>query len=186
MPLAPIDAIETARLTLVPVADEHLDDLLAVNGDDEVTRFVPYKTWTSRGDAEAWLARMAALVATGTTHQLVLKRRADGRAIGTLLLFKYDEGSQRIELGYALGRDAWGQGLMGEAVTAACDHAFGAMGIRRIEAEVNPANTASCALLERAGFVHEGTMRQRWTGKGVTYDTRMYGLLGADRRETVA
>ena len=175
-----IERIETPRLALVPVAAEHLDDLLAINGDERVTRFLPYATWASREDGEAWLARMAGIVATGTAQQLVLLRRSDGKAIGTLLLFKYDAGSRRIELGYALGHASWRQGLMAEAVRAACRHAFSAMDIRRIEAEVNPANVASCGLLEKVGFRLEGTLRQRWTGKGVTYDTNLYGLLAQD------
>ena len=177
MPLAPIRSIESKRLVLVPVTAEHLDDLLEVNGDDRVTQFVPYRTWASRQDGEAWLARMSALTETGAAHQLVLQRKLDGRVVGTLLIFKFDEGSQRVEIGYALGRAFWGHGLMGEAVRAVCEHAFCAMGVRRIEAEVNPTNTASCGLLSRVGCVLEGPLRQRWTAKGATYDTRMYGLL---------
>lgn len=179
-----VDSIETPRLRLVPVADEHLDDLLAVNGDDEVTRFVPYRTWTSREDGAAWLSRINSLTATGTARQFVLKRKDDDRAIGTLLLFKYDQGSRRIELGYALGRAAWHQGYMQEAVAGACGHAFSVLGVRRIEAEVNPDNAASCRLLSRLGFRLEGRFRQRWTAKGLTYDTNMYGLLVQDWHES--
>jgi [ribosomal protein S5]-alanine N-acetyltransferase len=49
--------------------------------------------------------------------------------------------------------------------------------VRRIEAEVNPANTASNALLLGLGFTHEGTARQRWVAKGRAYNTNLYGLL---------
>jgi len=186
MPLPPISSIEGTRLSLVPVAAEHLDDLLVVNGDEQVTRFVPYATWTCREDGERWLARMTALVEGGTAHQLVLRRKLDARVVGTLLLFKFDEQSRRIELGYALGRSCWGLGLMQEAVTAACRHAFGAMELRRVEAEVNPVNEASCSLLTRVGFVLEGTLRQRWTAKGSTYDTNIYGLLADEWRAAVS
>ena len=181
MPLRRTDRIDTPRLALVPVAEEHLADLLAMNGDDQVTAFVPYPTWTSLEDGVAWLARVSAHVESGTAEQLVLRRKPDGQVVGTLLLFKHDEGSRRIELGYALARPCWGQGYMREAVLAACGHAFSALGIRRIEAEVNPANTASCKLLAHAGFQLEGRLRQRWTSKGVTYDTNLYGLLRDDR-----
>jgi RimJ/RimL family protein N-acetyltransferase len=175
-----IQPFDTPRLTLRPVAAADLADLLAVNGDPAVTRFLPYATWQSVADGEAWLARMAALAGRGEGRQLVLASRADGRVLGTLLLFRHDEGSARLEIGYALGRASWGQGLMREAVRGACAHAFEALGIRRIEAEVNPANTASCRLLEALGFVHEGTLRQRWVAKGQTYDTRLYGLLAGE------
>jgi ribosomal-protein-alanine N-acetyltransferase len=180
MPLRRTFRIDTPRLALVPVTGEHLPDLFEMNRDDQVTAFVPYPTWTSLDDGVAWLARVSAHVESGTAEQLVLQRKPDGKVIGTLLLFKHDEGSRRIELGYALARACWGQGFMREAVQAACEHAFSVLDIRRIEAEVNPANTASCRVLANAGFHLEGRLRQRWTSKGVTYDTNLYGLLLGD------
>ena len=182
MPFPNVPRIETPRLLLRPVAAADLPDLLEVNGDPEVTRFLPYETWRSLADAEAWLARMQAMAAAGTGQVFALVRRSDAKVVGDLLLFKYDEGSARVELGYVLGRAHWRQGLMREAVAAACACAFEELGMRRIEAEVNPENAASCTLLQQVGFIFEGTLRQRWSAKGETYDTNMYGLLAADRR----
>lgn len=172
-----ITQIDAGRIALRPVAATDLPALLAINGDPLVTQFLPYATWQTLEDGAAWLARMEALGATGTGQQLVVVRRADAAVIGTLLLFKHDAGSQRIELGYVLGRDHWGQGLMREALQAVCGHLFDSRGMRRIEAEVNPANVASCRLLTRVGFTLEGTLRQRWVGKGVAYDTHVFGCL---------
>jgi [ribosomal protein S5]-alanine N-acetyltransferase len=149
-----------------------------------VTRFLPYATWQSLADGTAWLQRMEALQATGTGRQLVLERTSDGKAIGTVLLFKHDEASQRLEVGYTLARACWGQGLMTETLRAVCEHAFSEMQLRRLEAEVNPANVASCELLRRCGFLLEGTLRRRWFGKGALYDTNIYGLLRDDARDT--
>ena len=177
MPCPAVTRLESARLVIRPVAAGDLDDLLEVNGDPEVTAFLPYAAWLSAADGMAWLGRMQALAATGAGQQLVAARKADAKVIGTLLLFKYEETSRRIELGYVLGRAHWHQGYMQEAVAALCGLAFGALDIRRIEAEVNPANLPSCRLLERLGFVHEGRLRQRWVAKGATYDTHVYGCL---------
>jgi RimJ/RimL family protein N-acetyltransferase len=179
-----IEAIATPRLLLRPVAPGDLPDLLAVNGDDAVTQFLPYASWQGLEDGQAWLLRMLALHSAGTGQQLVLERQADGRVLGGLLLFKLDAPSARLELGYVLGRAHWGQGLMAEAATAACAHVFGTMGMRRIEAEVNPLNRGSNLLLQRLGFVLEGTLRQRWTAKGASYDTHIYGCLRDDWRRT--
>ena len=175
-----ITHIEADRVALRPVAATDLPALLAINGDPQVTQFLPYATWLSLDDGAAWLARMEALGATGTGQQLVVVRRADAAVIGTLLLFKHDAGSQRLELGYVLARAHWGQGLMREALQAVCGQLFGALGVRRIEAEVNPANVASCRLLTRVGFTLEGTLRQRWVGKGVAYDTHVFGCLSQE------
>lgn len=180
MPFPAVDRIEAERVSVVPVSAAHLDDLFAVNGDDEVTRFLPYASWRSPDDAQAWLARMEALAAAGTGRQFAVVERAHGRAIGGVLLFRHDEGSRRIELGYVLGRAHWRQGLMREAAAATCMHAFEHLGLRRIEAEVNPANTASCGLLTKLGFRHEGTLRQRWLARGAAYDTHLFGLLAGE------
>jgi RimJ/RimL family protein N-acetyltransferase len=180
MPFVPIESICAERLALRPVAERDLPDLLEINGDPEVTRFLPYATWQSLDDGAAWLRRMETLGSTGAGQQLVVARNEDGKVIGTVLLFKFDEGSARVELGYVLGRPYWKQGLMGEALEAVCAHAFSAMGIRRMEAEVNPMNHGSNGLLQRVGFSLEGTMRQRWVAKGVAYDTNFYGYLAED------
>ena len=180
MALPTFEPVHTARLTIRPVQANDLPDLLAVNGDDAVTHFLPYASWGGLDDGTAWLARMQALDAAGTGIQLAIEQRADGRVLGGVLLFNFNEGSARIELGYVLGRAHWRQGVAREAITAVCDQAFGPLGIRRIEAEVNPDNHASNNLLQRIGFVLEGRARQRWVAKGQTYDTQLYGCLASE------
>jgi RimJ/RimL family protein N-acetyltransferase len=180
MPLVAPPPMETARLRVRPVEARDLPALLRVNSLDAVTALLPYATWSSMADAEAWLARMESIVATGSALQFVVAGRADDRAIGTCLLFRHDEGSARAELGYVLGRDHWGGGFMREALEALIDAAFGPMRLRRLEAEVDTRNAASAALLRRLGFGREGLLRQRWITKGEARDMEMFGLLAAE------
>ena len=180
MPLQSLPAIRTARVVVRTVAESDLADLLEVNGDDEVTRFLPYATWQGPDDAAAWLARIEALCATGTARQLVIERLSDRKVIGTVLVFRFDEPSARVELGYVLGRAHWRQGYAKEALQAVCRHAFVEMGIRRIEAEARPDNVASNELLLALGFTHEGRLRKRWVDKGEAHDTNIYGCLVED------
>ena len=180
MPLPLPIRVESDRLLIRPVDAADIDDLLLANGDDEVTRFLPYASWRSVADGMAWLERMKKLEGAGTASQLVVIEKASRLAVGTCLLFRYDEGSARAELGYVLGRRHWGRGTMREALAALVTQLFGSGSLRRLEAEVDPRNVASCRLLERLGFRNEGLLRQRWTAKGASYDTRFYGLLGDD------
>lgn len=186
MPLPSIDAVVTPRTTLREVCESDLQDLMEVNGDPEVTRFLPYATWTSLADATAWLDLMNKVVASGVARQLVIVSNADNKVIGTALLFKFDEGSKRLELGYALGRAHWKQGLAREALGALLAHAFTGLHIRRVEAQVNPANLASNALLRSLGFTQEGYLRERWVAKGSTYGVNIYGLLAAEWQANAA
>jgi RimJ/RimL family protein N-acetyltransferase len=178
----PVERLPSARLWLRPVDAADLPDLLEVNGDEVATRFLPYAAWRDMDDAEAWFARTQALVAAGGAQQLVLEQRAGGRVIGSVLLFRHEPGSARIEIGYVLGRAHWRRGYAREALTALLDLLFGESGIRRVEAEVNPANAASNALLLGLGFRHEGVLRQRWVAKGVAYDVNAWGLLAPEWR----
>jgi ribosomal-protein-alanine N-acetyltransferase len=180
MSLLPFPLIHADRVALRPVDTADLADLLEINGDPEVTRFLPYATWKSESDGQAWLDRMNGLSAAGTARQLVVARRSDSKVIGTVLLFRYEPSSSRLEIGYVLGRDHWRKGYAREALALAIDHAFTQQSIRRIEAEVNPANHASNGLLRTLGFRHEGVLRQRWVDKGNAYDVNVYGLLASE------
>ena len=177
MPFQPPEPIEAERVRVRLLAESDLPALFEVNSDEAVTRLLPYATWTGPADGEAWFARMAGLQATGLALQLVVAEKASDRAIGTCLLFRLEEGSQRAELGYVLGRAHWGRGLMQEALRALIDRAFGPMGLRRLEAEVDVRNGASARLLQRLGFRREGLLRQRWVAKGEAKDVEIFGLL---------
>ncbi|OYU46407.1 MAG: GNAT family N-acetyltransferase [Burkholderiales bacterium PBB4] len=169
--------LETARLVVRPVCAADLQDLQVVNGDDEVTRYLPYATWGGPADAQAWLERMEKAQAAGSTLQWVIADKVRQQVVGACLLFQYDAGSARAELGYVLGRPWWGQGLMREALAALLDSAFGSLALRRIEAEVDPRNLASGALLRSLGFSVEGILRGRWVTKGRVCDVESFSLL---------
>lgn len=66
---------------------------------------------------------------------------------------------------------------MREALTALFDFSFGGLNLHRIEADVDPRNGASLALLERLGFAREGYLRERWLIGGGIRDTVLLGLL---------
>ena len=142
-----------------------------------MTRYLPYATWQSLADGQAWFRRIEAMNATGSGLQFVVLEKSSRRVVATCLLFRYDEQSARAELGYVLGREHWGRGLMQEALSALIAYAFDTYALRRLEAEVNPANDPSNRLLQKLGFRKEGLLRQRWFNKGSAHDTHIYGLL---------
>jgi [ribosomal protein S5]-alanine N-acetyltransferase len=180
VPLTAPNPIESERLLLRLAAESDLPALLEVNSNEEVTALLPYARWESMADAEAWLRRMQGIQGTGLALQFVVVSHATGSAIGTCLLFRFEERSARAELGYVLGRPYWGQGLMREALEALVGCAFADMGLRRLEAEVDTRNGSSARLLQRLGFTKEGLLRQRWVAKGEARDVEMYGLLRSE------
>jgi hypothetical protein len=182
MPLVIPPPLETPRFVVRPLAEADLPGLMAINGDDEVTRYLPYATWRTPDDGKAWYERMRGLESTGTAVQFVVVEKTAGNPVGTCLIFRHDKGSARAELGYVLGRSHWGTGAMHEALSALLGAAFRQMGIRRLEAEVDPRNAASCRVLARLGFMKEGLLRRRWVTDGIAHDVEAWGLLADEWR----
>jgi [ribosomal protein S5]-alanine N-acetyltransferase len=169
--------ISTDRLIIRLVEHSDLPALLEVNNNDAVTRYLPYDSWKSMDDAQAWYERAMTRHETGIVWQFVIVLRESGRAIGTCLFFNFDEPSHRAETGYVLGQVYWSKGYGHEAMKGLVAYAFDTLNLRRLEAQVDPRNVASCKLLERLGFEREGLRRQNYFTKGEFSDTALYGLL---------
>jgi [ribosomal protein S5]-alanine N-acetyltransferase len=88
---------------------------------------------------------------------LVIRLRADGRLAG---MFNISEivrrAFQSAYIGYGAIAGLEGRGYMTEGMGLVLDHAFGELGLHRLEANIQPGNTASIALVRRCGFVREG------------------------------
>jgi RimJ/RimL family protein N-acetyltransferase len=69
------------------------------------------------------------------------------------------EGGPEVEIGYYLGRRAWGRGLATELARALVDRAFNELELDRLVAVVRPENEASKRVLAKAGLNPEGVAR---------------------------
>ncbi len=121
--------------------------------------------WVEGFDTEAWWAQrireQESERAARSALRFVLKARGgDGRVLGAANFNAFVWGAFRAcYLGYALDREAEGQGLMFEALTAALEHVFREVRAHRVMANHLPDNARSARLLERLGFLREGYAR---------------------------
>ncbi len=173
--------LETERLVLRPLADADRDALYRNHSDPEVMRYGLSAPWQSIEEATAFIEKDRHQRAAGEILRLAIERRADAAMIGSCALFSFEAASRRAEIGYDLARTEWGQGYAREAVGRLLEHGFGTMGLNRVEADIDPRNTASARVLEHFGFRLEGLLRGRWIVAGEMSDAAIYGLLAADR-----
>lgn len=103
-----------------------------------------------------------------------------GRPVGQASLDYIDEGDGWANLSFWLFPSAQGHGYATEAAAHLVAFAFRERGLRRITANAAAPNECSAAVLERLGFVHEGTQREKTMVDGEYVDLEFYGLL---RRE---
>jgi len=99
-----------------------------------------------------------------------------GGFLGICDLSEIDRRHKRGEIGFMLGREAWGQGYALEAMQAVVAHA-GALGLRRLAARTHLGNRRSDALLEQLGFQEEGMLRGHVLRDSERRDCRLFGLL---------
>ena len=97
--------------------------------------------------------------------------------IGTCSLFNVSKQCRRAEIGYGIAPAYWRQGYMFEAVSALLAFAFDTLAMNRLEADIDPRNTASARSLEKLGFQREGLLPERWIVDGEVSDSALYGLL---------
>jgi [ribosomal protein S5]-alanine N-acetyltransferase len=87
------------------------------------------------------------------------------------------------EIGYWLGREHWGRGIMSTAVRLVTAHAFAAdPQLCRVFAVPFATNPASARVLEKAGYAREGTLRQSVLKDGRVLDQWMYAIVRGDLR----
>jgi RimJ/RimL family protein N-acetyltransferase len=169
--------LESERLRLRAYRMQDLDALYALYSDPRVMRYWSFPPWHELAQARAYLDRVFAEDAAGTVLAWAVADRASDAFIGTATLHSLQREQARAELGYSLHPDWQGRGLAGEALRLVIAQAFGPMRLRRLEADVDPRNLASCRLLERLGFQREGLLRARWRVAGEDCDSAFYGLL---------
>jgi RimJ/RimL family protein N-acetyltransferase len=175
-----LPTLKAGEVRLRWLTADDVDDLLAVFSDPEVVRYWSQPAMTERRQAVELLERIHAHFERRDLFQWGLVLASDDRVRGTCTLAHLDATSKRAEIGYALGREHWGRGLMARALPRLLDFAFDELDLRRIEADVDPRNARSIRSLERLGFAREGLLRERWIVHDEVQDTALYGLL---RRE---
>ena len=164
--------LETPLCTLRPWRAEDAESLAELANDIDVWRNLrdgfphPY----TAADARAFLA-LTADAAPAT----FLAIEVDGRAVGGTGLHRGSD-IERLtaELGYWLGRPYWGRGVTTAAVRSLTEHGLGALELERVFAVPFEHNVASHRVLEKSGFVLEGTMRRSAIKEGRVLDQRLY------------
>jgi RimJ/RimL family protein N-acetyltransferase len=147
--------IETPRLRLRRLLPSDAPDLVALDSDPAVMRYVgsPAGTRTPEETADRVGQRI------GADHGLcgfwLVEGKDDGAFHGLGLLLPMPEGDE-IEVGYRLARRSWGRGIATEVAAALIDHAFRHLALPRLVAVVYPDNRASRRVLDKLGFTHDG------------------------------
>lgn len=181
MPL-PTPTLHTARLRLRPFADADADDLFALHTNAQVMRYWDGPRWGERGRAQRFITACREMAEGGIGARLAVERLSDMAFIGWCSLNRWNPDYRSASLGYCFDRAAWGHGYATEASWKLLGWAFDTLDLNRVQAETDTRNVASARVLEKLGFVREGTLREDCIVDGDVSDSWVYGLLRRDWR----
>lgn len=108
----------------------------------------------------------------------------DGKAVGNIgFTVKDDIYRYNAEIGYWVGEEYWGRGIMTEAIPIMTDYIFANFQVNRIFACVLEGNMASMRVLTSAGYQQEAIHRKAAVKNNQYLDEYVYAILRAEHRE---
>jgi [ribosomal protein S5]-alanine N-acetyltransferase len=160
-PLIPALRLNGARLYLRPPRVEDWPSWSALRADSQQFLQPWEPSWpTDALSKEAFIRRLRRQSQEWRYDQayaFLLYRQENDALLGGLNLSQLRRGvSQAVTLGYWMGANYAGQGLMSEAVGVVLEFCFRQLGLHRVEAASMPHNPASRRVLEKCGFQEEG------------------------------
>lgn len=171
--------LETARLSLVEIKQEHLPDIYKLFGDKKVTEFYNMLPLKSEQEAQKTIDWFRDRFKDKLGIRWGISLKGHRNIIGTVGFNNYKP-KHRAGIGYDLQAEHWNKGYMTEALKAVINYGFSVLYINRIEAEVMHGNIFSEKLLEKLNFKKEGVLREWMLWNEKHYDMSMYSLLKSE------
>ncbi|MCR5887759.1 GNAT family N-acetyltransferase [Hymenobacter sp. J193] len=175
--LTQLPTLTTRRLRLCWLTPADVPALFTIFSDPAVMRYWSREAFTSPTEAAELQTQIETLFRERSLFQWGLTRLTDDEVIGTATLYGLHTQHRHAGVGYALGSAHWGQGYASEALAALLEFAFTELSLHRLEADVDPRNTASRRCLEKQGFREEGLQRERYFLYNEWQDAQLFGLL---------
>lgn len=169
---AGLPELRTPRLLLRPYRMADVDDVFANATDPEWGRYIQVPSPYTPRHAEEFVARV---VLTDPEDNLRWAVVHEGRVAGNVDLTPGPEGV--AELGFAIARPLWGQGLVTEAAKAVLAYGFESLNLVRVFAYAVSTNAASLRVMEKLGMRREGVLRRHRLIRGEYVDDVFCSIL---------
>ena len=167
------------QITLTPFLPTDKAALVNQINDKEIfdnTLLIPHP-YTEQ-DADNWFDLLDKQLQSNGSQSNWAIRKEDGQLIGGIgFWLAHGKASHKDELGYWLGREYWGKGIMTNVVERFVEFGFEKRGLVRIMATIFAHNKGSARVLEKVGFQKEGILRKNYFKNDRYIDGILYALI---------
>src|ERR1044071_2805255 len=151
--------IESERLYVRYLVMEDLENYYRLNGDPEIMKYI--RAAKTREETEVFLKEVIDRYGKQRIDlRLALLEKHTDTFVGSFAIIPLDN-SNELQLGYSLLKEYWGKGYATEITKAGMVYAFNTLGLDRIAAVTEVANTASQHVLLKSGFVFEKIITEK-------------------------
>ena len=174
---------ERIKMRLIELSDlDAIHDLHSLPETDEFnTLGIPKNIEDTKITIEPWIAENEASKIKNFTF--AIENRLNGEFIGLFGLKLGIEKYKRGEVWYKIHSDFWKKGYATESLKAVINFGFENLKLHRIEAGCAVENLGSIKVLEKAGMMREGRLRQVLPLKSGWSDNYEYSILETDQRK---
>lgn len=169
--------IETERLILRRLNVNDGKRILEIFSDEEIMKYYGKYPIHELSEALSLIDKLNSNFDEGRGIRWAIELKNNQELIGTCGLHSWNKVNARIEVGYELHKNYWGNGFVREAVQEVTNYAFESLDIHRIEALTYPENISSIKSLEALGFAYEGELRGYAYFREMHQDLKMFSLL---------
>ena len=173
--------IETDRLILRKFTYDDADSMLRNwAGAPDVQLMYGEPVYSSIEEVKELLDKYIGGYSSDTYFRWAVILKENGECIGQAAYFLVDEHNHFGEIEYCIGKKYQGRGYATEATKALIDYGFKSINYHKVQICVRPSNTPSCKVIEKCGFVYEGTLRDYFYMNGHYEGRKYYSILKSE------
>ena len=175
---SPFPVLETEHLLLRNIQLQDAQELFLMRTDKKVMEWIDREPFVSVSEAALFIEKILDWQNENESILWVICLKDNpAKLIGTIGFWRIQKEHYRAEIGYMLQKAYWNRGIMKAALKVCIQHGFAELKFHSIEANINPENKASAALLKSCGFVQEAYFRENYYFNGVFKDSAIFSLV---------
>lgn len=178
-PFTEFPILETERLRLRALCDKDVSAFFKIRSDADNMRYIPRPLAQSEDEILEFIEVTEEMYQKGEGLNFAIALKDTDVFVGTIGYYRIKWYAERTELGYILSPEHRGNGYVQEAVQEMIRWAFQELGFHSLEAIIDPRNTASINVVEKAGFIKEGHLKESDFWNGEYIDCLIYSLINS-------
>ncbi len=169
--------LETTNLLLREVVDKDVDEVFVLRSDKEIMKYIPRLPAKSKQNASDHIEVLRKAKENQEGINWAITQKGDDTLIGIIGLYRINKENYRTEVGYILHPGCQGKGILSEALQKILEFGFEQCNFHTITAIIDPRNTASEKVLQRANFVKEAHFKEDFYFDGEFLDSVHYSII---------